>query len=190
VREEPEVAQADRTVGPREPGMGLPQRVGGITDDPPEQADRRNQAHRPAFATSFESAGDAVKYIARQWGEKGLILVDLPGADDQERQANLLRSLDRLADRVASAAPRLLLARDAEPPTALARLRGLLLEVGEEVVGLCCGAGPRPLTAAEAAPLADVLGLLADHRWRPTDRSGATPCGLREHLDGLAGDVA
>jgi hypothetical protein len=43
------------------------------------------EAHRPALATRYESAGDAGEYVARQWGEKNLILLDLPGADDQDR---------------------------------------------------------------------------------------------------------
>ena len=83
-----------------------------------------------------------------------------------------------------------MLARDAEPPAALARLRGLRLGVGEEVAGRLRGTGPGVPTEIDAGPLADVLGLLADHGWRPSARSGATLCGLWEHLAGLVGDKA
>ena len=108
------------------------------------------QAHRPAYATSFESAGEAGEYVARQWAEKGLHLIDIPGATDEARERNLLIFLDRLADRVASASPRLLLARDAEAFGTLARLRALLLAAGEEVAGIGLP-GPDAVTGLPAS---------------------------------------
>jgi len=148
------------------------------------------QAHRPAFATSFESAGEAGEYVAHQWAEKGLHLIDVPGAGDGERERGLLLFLDRLSDRVASASPRLLLAPDTGVAGPLARLRDLLLEVGDEVTALCGGPGHGVVSAPEVGPLADVLRLLADHGWRPAHGSGATLCGIRWRLAGLAGEVA
>jgi hypothetical protein len=148
------------------------------------------EAHRPAFATSFESAGDAGGYVADQWRRKGLSLIEVPGETEEDRGRGLLLFLDRLADRVASATPRLLLAPDAEVSGPLARLRGLLLEVGDEIVALSRDAGPGSLAGAGAGPLVDSLRLLADHGWRPMKGSGATLCGLWEYLAGLAGDAS
>ena len=82
------------------------------------------KAQRPAFATAFEPASGSGPLVADQWRRKGLELVGVPGATDEGRQRNLLIWLDRLADRVASASPRLLLAPDAEVVGPLARLRG------------------------------------------------------------------
>ena len=81
----------------------------------------------------------------------------------------------------------MLLARNPEPSLALAVLEGLLLEVGEEVVGLLRAAGPGLPAESDAGPLADILELLADHGWRPAAGSGATLSGLWERLAGLVG---
>ena len=83
----------------------------------------------------------------------------MPGATGEDRE----RNLPMFPDRVASASPRLLLAPDAEVAGSPARLRGPLLEVVEQVVGLRRGVDSGPLTGAEATPLADVLGLLVGH---------------------------
>src|SRR5262249_21733098 len=90
-------------------------------------------ARRPGVTARFEAAGAAGSYMARHWREKGLHLLGIPGSDPEEREHHLLRFLDRLADRVASVSPRLLLSPDAEVSPPLARSRGLLQEVGAEL---------------------------------------------------------
>ena len=147
------------------------------------------KAKRPAFATSFESAGDAGPFVAEQWRRRGLELIGLPGATDEERERMLLIWLDRLADRVASATARLPLAPDAQVTCHLVRLRTLLLEVGEEVGGLCMRAATGTLGDAEIGPVADILELLSNHSWRPTGPSGSTLSGLWEGLASAADDL-
>ena len=112
----------------------------------------------------------------------------MPGPEGGERKRNLLIWLDRLADRVASAGPRPLLAPDAEASGRLAGLRGKLLEAGEQVVGLCRAGGRGQLGAADVGPVAEVLGLLSGQGWRPASGAGATLCGLWERLADLASD--
>ena len=148
------------------------------------------EAHRPAFATSFESAGVAGKFIANQWREKQLHLIDVPGSDEVEKQGNLLRFLDRLADRVASSTPRLLLSPGAKVPEPLGRVKDLLLAVGEELTMLCRDHRAGPLSGADAGLLADALEFLADQGWRPPSGTGTTLCRLWENLAGLTGDPA
>ncbi len=147
-------------------------------------------AKRPAFATSFEPATGFGPLLAEQWKRKGLELVVVPGAAGGERERNLLLWLDRLADRVASAGPPMLLAPDVEVPGPLAGLRVKLLEAGEELLALCRAEGPKVLGPAEVGPVAGLLSLLAGQGWRPAGKAGASLSGTWERLADLAGDPA
>ena len=132
-------------------------------------------AQKPAFATSFESAGDAGPYVAGQWREKQLHLVDIPGSAPDERERSLLSFLDELADRVASRSPRLLLAGDVEVPPHLSRIREMLQEVGEELMAVCRGLESSSGSGRDVHQLAEVLRFLADHGWRPPRQSRTVP---------------
>src|SRR5262249_16341225 len=46
-------------------------------------------SRKPAFATSFESTGEAGPYIAGQWREKNLHLVSIPGSTPAGRECYL-----------------------------------------------------------------------------------------------------
>jgi hypothetical protein len=128
-------------------------------------------AHRPAFATSFESGGDAGPYIAGQWREKHLHLVSLPGSTPDERERSLLSFLDELADRVASRSPRLFLASDVEVPPRLSRIRELMQEVGKELIATCFSTDAPSDSGRDVQHLAEVLRFLADNGWKPPLKS-------------------
>src|SRR5207248_329054 len=101
-------------------------------------------AKRPAFATSFEAGEPAGAYLARQWANKHLHLIGVPGADPVEQEAEFLRLLDRLAEAVTVPTPQLFLAPDVAAPPALAPLRQALVDdVGRQVES-ACGRGPGP----------------------------------------------
>jgi hypothetical protein len=141
------------------------------------------EARRPAFATTFEAAGEIGDYLARQWQQKQLHLIRIAGAAPADQEQEFLRFLDRLADRVTTAsASRLFLAPDVEVTPALWRLRKQLIEqVGGEVEEACRG----DLSAAEARlevrHLATVLGFLTIHGWQPR-QPGTDLCDLWERL--------
>jgi hypothetical protein len=133
-----------------------------------------SQARRPAFATTFEGAGQAGTYLAEQWRRQGLHLIEIDGATADEQQARLLRFLDALAERVALDRPALFLAPDVEASPRLRRLRQLLAdEVGEE---LCRRA--RADSEADLRQLAAVLDFLTRLGWRPALSGPVDLCGL------------
>lgn len=138
-------------------------------------------ARRPAFATSFESGGEAGSYLGHQWSKKNLGLIGIAGAGLDEQKHHLLRFLDRLADRVASGDPGLLLAPDAEVPDSQTEIRRLLQRVGGELIGLFYEQ-PGSLAGKDVPALAAVLGLLAAQGWRPLRGSRIGLCGLWERL--------
>ncbi len=128
------------------------------------------EARRPAFATSFETPGGAGEYLTRQWREKQLHLIGIPGATPGECEFQLLRFLDHLADVVTTRTPRLLLAQDAGAAGALTGLRDLLVrDVGGELEALC---SRDALTGQEVRHLTSVLRFLTEHGWRPPSRRG------------------
>jgi hypothetical protein len=141
------------------------------------------EAKRPAFATTFEAAGDGGAYLKRQWRNKQLQLIAVPGEDVAEQGQQFLRFLDALADRVTMGRPRLFLAPELEAPAGLGPLRELLVErVAREVAGL----GERDLARAGGAAavryLAEVLDFLTEQGWRPTANNGWDLCRLWEYL--------
>ena len=81
------------------------------------------KASRPAYATTFETAGGAGEHLMRQWANKRLNLIGVPGAWRDEQEQEFLRFLDRLADHVTLHRPRLLLTPDVPPPGPLAEIR-------------------------------------------------------------------
>jgi hypothetical protein len=148
------------------------------------------EARKPAFATSFESAGDAGPYIARQWQEKQLHLIGIPGSTADERERYLVRFLDRLADRVVSRSPRLVLARDVEVPPRLVRIRELMQRVGEELMALCRAGEPGAGSPRDVHHLAEILRFLAGHGWRPPRESGMLLSQLWLRLAACSADPA
>jgi hypothetical protein len=149
-----------------------------------------SEAQRPAFATSFETSGDAGRYIVDQWREKHLHLIPLPGTMSDEKERDLLSFLDHLADRVASRSPRLLLARDVEVSPLLGRIHEMMQDVGEEVMAACRGIDPSTGDDKEVRHLAELLRFLADHGWRPPPGSGTLLSGIWLRLADSAADPA
>jgi hypothetical protein len=146
------------------------------------------EAARRAFATSFE-AGDAPgDYLTRQWQNKQVHLIPIPGTSAEGKEQVLLRFLDELADHVNRPRPQLFLAPEVAVSPPLRPLRDLLIErVGEQMEQL----GQRDLArggAGEARYLGEVLRFLADHGWRPTRRNGWDLSRLWEYLADHAGD--
>ena len=88
------------------------------------------KASRPAYATTFETAGGAGEHLTRQWANKRLHLIGVPGDTRDEQEQEFLRFLDRLADHVTLHRPRLLLTPDVPPPGPLAELRDALAAAG------------------------------------------------------------
>jgi hypothetical protein len=146
-------------------------------------------AHRRAYATTFEASGDSGEYLRKQWKQKRMELLAIEGETVADQQQEFLRFLDRLGDQVALETPRLFLAPDVEPPPALANLRNLLLDrVGMELEATA----RRDLSAEAAWPevryLADMLGFMTNQGWRPSPRHGLQLCQLWEHLAAHAPD--
>ncbi len=121
------------------------------------------ESRRRAFAMSFEARGDTADYLQKQWHRQQLELIPVPGDSAGEQQQAFLRFLDALADRVTLQAAPLSLAADVPVSDHLAPLRGMLEQVGAEVVRL----SREPAAEADLAFLADTLDFLADHGWRP-----------------------
>lgn len=145
------------------------------------------EAKRPAFATSFEAAGDTAEYTKKQWGRQRLALVPIAGEGAAEQQRQFLRFLDRLSEEVAREAPPLVLAQDVPISGPLTQLRAQMQRAGDEVEELCQREG---LGAGERRFLADALLFLTRHGWRPTaGRSGRALSHLWRHLAEQAADA-
>jgi hypothetical protein len=141
------------------------------------------EAQRPAFATTFEAAGEGGTYLTRQWHNKQLHLIPIPGENVAEQEQQFLRFLDALADRVTMGRPRLFLAPEVDVPRELRPLRDLLAgDVAREVAAL----GERDLArAGDRTPvryLAEVLDFLTEQGWRPAANNGWDLCRLWEYL--------
>lgn len=140
-------------------------------------------AARPAFATSFETASEWGSYLVKQWREKQLHLLTMNGATPAEQQHQFLLFLDGLAERVTLRSPGLLLAPDVAASPVLARLRQLLMEdVGRELEQVCRQGLTGPAESADVRHLAEVLGFLTDHGWKPEAQRGWDLCRLWEQL--------
>jgi hypothetical protein len=126
-------------------------------------------ARRAAFALTIEGGGAAGPLLTDQWRRKGLHLLAMPGDRSEERIRASDLFLDWLADQVTLQSQDLFLARDVPADGPLAPLRSRLIEdVGREVEKGC----DNTCTAEEAQHLAEVLGFLTDHGWRPAARAG------------------
>lgn len=147
------------------------------------------EARRPAFATTFEAGGDTADYLMQQWRNKQLHLLRIPGETQPEQQQQLLRLLDRVAERVTTAnAARLFLAADVQVAPALSRLRHqLVTQVGSEVEQACLEELAAPDLRADISRLASVLAFLAVHGWQPRS---VDLCHLWERLAEAAPDDA
>lgn len=142
-------------------------------------ADMLQGAKREAFALAVDVSNPTTALAARQWKQKGLRLLVMPGESMAERVGASLRFLDRLADRLASEEPALFLARDVPADGSLGVLRQTLMEeVGREVLEGCA----RLDSATEARHLMAVLAFLTDHGWRPPADGGCPLWRLWEQL--------
>ncbi len=137
------------------------------------------QARRPAFATTFEAAGDTAAYLERQWCRQQLHLIPIPGANGAAQKLALLCFLDRLAEQASTRQGQLLLTSNVPHPESLHGLRDLLKQVGAEVLGLC----RQP--PDDVHQVAEVLSFLTAHGWRPAS-AGGNLCRLWEALAGHA----
>jgi hypothetical protein len=141
------------------------------------------EARRPAFATTFEAAGDSAAYLTEQWRNKQLHLLSIPGDSTAEQEREFARFLDRLADQVTMQTPRLFLAPDVAAPPRLARLRKEFVEgVGPELEAACLGDLSGPDAGPQVRYLAEVLEFLTKQGWNPGPRQGRDLCRLWERL--------
>jgi O-acetyl-ADP-ribose deacetylase (regulator of RNase III) len=144
-------------------------------------------ARRPAFATTFGAAGAEGEHLVRQWKNKELHLLPVPGSNSEEQEHELLRFLDRLAERVTTRAPGLFLAPDVGVNPVLDPLRRLLVEdVGRALED----ATELDLTAEDVRHVAGVLEFLTAQGWRPTRFGTGQLCRLWEMLALRATDAA
>lgn len=145
------------------------------------------RSRRPAFATTFDAGGAEGEHLVRQWRNKELHLLPVPGSGPEEQKHGLLRFLDRLAERVTTRTPGLFLAPDVEASDTLAHLRRLLVyDVGqalEDAVDL-------ELTPEEVRHVAGVLEFLTVRGWRPMRYGIGQLCRLWEDLARRATDPA
>ena len=141
------------------------------------------EARRPAFATTFEAAGDSAPYLTQQWRNKQLHLISIPGGSTAEQEQQFVRFLDRLADQVTMQTPRLFLAPDVAAPPRLAHLRRELVEhVGAELEAACQGDLSEPDAGPQVRYLSAVLEFLTKQGWNPGPRQGRDLCRLWERL--------
>jgi hypothetical protein len=149
------------------------------------------EARRPAFATTFEAAGDSGGYLTEQWRNKQLHLIGIPGSTQEEQEQQLVRFLDALAERVTLQTPRLFLAPEQVVSPPLERLRNLLLdEVGAEVEAVVQRKLTGPNADVEVRYLAEVLAFLTHNGWRPSQWLGEHLCKLWENLAEQTADPA
>jgi hypothetical protein len=144
-------------------------------------------SRRPAVATMFGAAGAEGEHLVRQWRNKELHLLPVPGSDPAAQAHELLRFLDRLAERVTTRTPGLFLAPDVGVPAPLAPLRRLL---AEEVGPALEDAIERELSPEEVRHVAGVLEFLAAQGWRPPRFGAGHLCRLWEGLALRATDAA
>lgn len=144
-------------------------------------------ARRPAFATAFEAGGVEGKHLVHQWRQKELHLLPVPGSEPAEQGRELLRFLDRLAERVTTRTPGLFLAPDVGVSPTLSPLRHLLAEDAGRALE---EAADQELTPEEVRHVAGVLEFLTEHGWRPAGRGTGQLCRLWEGLARRAADAA
>jgi hypothetical protein len=142
------------------------------------------EARRPAFATTFDTSGDAWGYLTEQWRHKQLELIGIPGGTRPEQENHFLRFLDSVAERVTMQTPRLFLAPDVAVSSPLVSLRKQLAEgVGRELEAAVQG----ELSGPDARYVAELLEFLTAQGWRP--KSGWDLCRLCEQLAARLEDV-
>jgi O-acetyl-ADP-ribose deacetylase (regulator of RNase III) len=141
------------------------------------------QARRPAFATTFEAAGDNGPYLIEQWRKKQIQLISIPGPGRAEQEHALLRFLDYLAGRVTLQMPQLFLASELEVSEQLAGLRRLLIEgVGGAIEAFAERDLSGPTAWQDVRYLVEVLDFLTALGWRPSPRKGLDLSRLWSHL--------
>ena len=148
------------------------------------------EASRPAYATTFETAGGAGAYLTRQWANKRLNLIGVPGDSREEQEQEFVRFLDRLADDVTLHRPRLFLAPDGPAPGPLAHLRAALADQAGGALTTLCQYNLDAVDPADVRSLAAVLESLTQHGWRPAARGGWDLCRLWEALAAHAPDAS
>jgi hypothetical protein len=122
-------------------------------------------AKRPAFATTFETAGGVAGHMVRQWQAKRLTLIPIPGQERADQEQEFLRFFDRLAERVALRASRVFLDAGTEVADELRVLQRLLArEVGEQVAESVTN---ERISETDARHAATVLEFLSQQGWRP-----------------------
>jgi hypothetical protein len=129
-------------------------------------------AQRLAFATTFEPVSEPLR---RQWAEKHIHLLEIPGNTPEEKQRELDRLLAALAE-AAAGARSLPLARDAQlhvplPGSPQAALRERLWESGDEVRRVIGGwSADVPPHPREVREVCDTLAFLTEQGWSPEAR--------------------
>jgi hypothetical protein len=129
-------------------------------------------AQRLAFATTFEPVSALLR---RQWAEKHIHLLEIPGNTPEEKQRELDRLLAALAE-AAAGARSLPLARDAQlhvppPGSPLTALRERLGEAGDEIRRVIGGwSADMPPHPREVREVCDTLAFLTEQGWSPEAR--------------------
>jgi hypothetical protein len=134
-------------------------------------ADMLQSAKRMAFAATVDAPSEITPFVRRQWANKGLHLLFMPGDSLAERVHSLSRFLDQLAEAVS---PRSLFLADdadysalAEETPRLESLRQILREnAGDEVEALIQDLEPGA-SEQETQRVAQTLAFLTAHGWRP-----------------------
>jgi hypothetical protein len=154
-------------------------------------ADMLQSAQRMAFAATVDAPTEITPYVRRQWANKGLHLLFMPGDTLPERVHSLSRFLDQLAEAVS---PRsLFLADDADFSTIadqtprLENLRELLREkTGSELQEIIERLDD-DVSQREVRLASETLAFLSAHGWRPC--SGPSLTKLWERLAHAASDA-
>jgi O-acetyl-ADP-ribose deacetylase (regulator of RNase III) len=141
-------------------------------------ADMLQSAKRMAFAAMVDAPSEITPFVRRQWANKGLHLLFMPGDNLAQRVHSLSRFLDQLAEAVHPAS--LFLADDAdnsdlaEQTPRLESLRRILREnAGDEVEAIISNLEPGA-SEQETLRVAATLAFLTAHGWRPRGKLSLT----------------
>jgi O-acetyl-ADP-ribose deacetylase (regulator of RNase III) len=154
-------------------------------------ADMLQSAKRMAFAATVDAPSEITPFLRRQWANKGLHLLFMPGDSHAERVRSLSRFLDQLSEAVN---PRsLFLADDADfsviadqTPRLHALRRTLRRDAGDEIEKIIHDLDTAT-SQQEVQLAAETLAFLTTHGWRP--RGKLSLAKLWERLAHAASDT-
>ena len=128
---------------------------------------------KPAFATSSNLRATRGSVHHPAMAREATSLGRDPGFVAGPRPGEPVRFLDRLANRVASRRLSSSWRAMSRYRLTLRRVRELMQEVGKELITLARGMETQPVSCKDVHDLAEILGFLAEHGWRPPQASRA-----------------